>query len=196
MNASIEAAIRTKAADRTEKLAQTRLHLVNLLQHAEERLALAEQMHRGVDVQVKRVEEDLEGLAEERRLQKLYGGIEIEGTSDAEEEEEEEDKGKKRRATPGDVNRSKQRKTEAVPKPSTAQSPRRNPPVNSTTTDNANEPTYCICGQVSFGEMVACDDAACDVEWFHLDCVGLESPPQGKWYCSNCEARRLKNLTE
>jgi len=45
---------------------------------------------------------------------------------------------------------------------------------------------YCFCQQVSFGEMVACDNDACEREWFHLPCVGLTSPPQGKWYCDEC----------
>lgn len=29
------------------------------------------------------------------------------------------------------------------------------------------EPTYCICSQVSFGEMIACDNENCSIEWFH-----------------------------
>ncbi|KAI8984478.1 hypothetical protein BDF20DRAFT_392351 [Mycotypha africana] len=49
-----------------------------------------------------------------------------------------------------------------------------------------NEPVYCYCNQVSFGEMVACDNPDCEVEWFHLECVGLQTPPKGKWFCRNC----------
>ncbi|KAL7315812.1 hypothetical protein PS15m_004983 [Mucor circinelloides] len=49
-----------------------------------------------------------------------------------------------------------------------------------------NEPLYCYCSQVSFGEMVACDSGDCEIEWFHLECVGLKTPPKGKWYCKNC----------
>ena len=48
---------------------------------------------------------------------------------------------------------------------------------------------YCFCQQVSFGEMVACDNENCQREWFHLPCVGLTSPPQGKWYCDDCLAK-------
>lgn len=50
-----------------------------------------------------------------------------------------------------------------------------------------NEPVYCFCNQVSFGEMIACDNPNCGREWFHYPCVGLESPPKGKWYCRECE---------
>ncbi|KAG1362491.1 PHD finger protein ING [Cocos nucifera] len=49
-----------------------------------------------------------------------------------------------------------------------------------------NEPTYCFCNQVSYGEMVACDNPDCKIEWFHFGCVGLKEQPKGKWYCSNC----------
>ncbi|KAK1290927.1 PHD finger protein ING1 [Acorus calamus] len=49
-----------------------------------------------------------------------------------------------------------------------------------------NEPTYCFCNQVSFGEMVACDHPNCKIEWFHYGCVGLKEQPKGKWYCPDC----------
>ncbi|KAL5542488.1 hypothetical protein UlMin_010198 [Ulmus minor] len=54
-----------------------------------------------------------------------------------------------------------------------------------------NEPTYCFCNQVSYGEMVACDNPNCKIEWFHFGCVGLKEQPKGKWYCSDCAS--LKN---
>lgn len=50
-----------------------------------------------------------------------------------------------------------------------------------------NEPVYCYCKQVSWGEMVACDSPKCQNEWFHLACAGLNAPPEGKWYCNNCK---------
>ncbi|XP_011706367.1 PREDICTED: inhibitor of growth protein 3-like, partial [Wasmannia auropunctata] len=71
------------------------------------------------------------------------------------------------------------------------------PPVVTTTTqvvdpDNPdwtydpNEPRYCICNQVSYGDMVACDNSDCPFEWFHYPCVGITAPPKGKWYCPQC----------
>jgi hypothetical protein len=44
---------------------------------------------------------------------------------------------------------------------------------------DANEPRYCYCNGVSYGEMVACDADGCAKEWFHLDCVGLKVAPKG-----------------
>lgn len=52
-----------------------------------------------------------------------------------------------------------------------------------------NEPTYCICHQVSFGDMIACDNEKCQGgEWFHYQCVGLtpETRFKGNWYCPTC----------
>ncbi|XP_067110135.1 inhibitor of growth protein 3 isoform X1 [Osmerus mordax] len=49
-----------------------------------------------------------------------------------------------------------------------------------------NEPRYCICNQVSYGEMVGCDNQDCPIEWFHYGCVGLTEAPKGKWYCPQC----------
>lgn len=78
--------------------------------------------------------------------------------------------------------------------------------------DDPNEPRYCYCNRVSFGEMVGCDGEACKIEWFHLECVGLRSAPKNcellvshhsfcnlvttvantcyylvKWYCDDCK---------
>lgn len=72
--------------------------------------------------------------------------------------------------------------------------------------DEEGEPRYCYCNEVSFGEMVACDNDACPREWFHLSCVGMTKPPGKngklpllmvcigylltvlvKWYCNECK---------
>lgn len=84
--------------------------------------------------------------------------------------------------------------------------------------DEEQEPRYCYCNEVSFGEMVACDNDACPREWFHLSCVGMTKPPGKngmlhfslpcnfgasldtdldivKWYCNECKEnmRRSRN---
>ncbi|GAB0087199.1 Inhibitor of growth protein [Sergentomyia squamirostris] len=53
-------------------------------------------------------------------------------------------------------------------------------------TYDPNEPRYCICNQVSYGDMVACDNEDCPFEWFHYPCVGITQSPKGKWYCPQC----------
>lgn len=68
-----------------------------------------------------------------------------------------------------------------------------------------NEPRYCICGDVSFGTMICCENLdvcllpsvrtrtnlQCDREWFHLNCVGLSEVPgrTAKWYCPDCRVK-------
>ncbi|OAY75623.1 PHD finger protein ING2-like isoform X1 [Ananas comosus] len=56
-----------------------------------------------------------------------------------------------------------------------------------------NEPTYCICHQVSYGDMIACDNENCEGgEWFHYSCVGLtpETRFKGKWFCPTCRSQQ------
>lgn len=55
-----------------------------------------------------------------------------------------------------------------------------------------NEPTYCLCHQVSYGEMIGCDNPDCPIEWFHFACVGLTTKPKGKWFCPRCLEERKK----
>lgn len=52
-----------------------------------------------------------------------------------------------------------------------------------------NEPIYCSCRRVSFGQMVGCDNDDCKYEWFHFGCVGLTDQPPGKWYCHDCKTQ-------
>lgn len=57
-----------------------------------------------------------------------------------------------------------------------------------------NEPTYCLCEQVSYGEMIGCDNDECPIEWFHFSCVGLHHKPKGKWYCPKCRGENEKTM--
>ncbi|KAG5378628.1 hypothetical protein IGI04_026470 [Brassica rapa subsp. trilocularis] len=41
-------------------------------------------------------------------------------------------------------------------------------------------------GRKNYGEMIACDNNECKIEWFHFGCVGLKDQPKGKWYCPDC----------
>ncbi|XP_043927496.1 inhibitor of growth protein 2-like [Protopterus annectens] len=52
---------------------------------------------------------------------------------------------------------------------------------------DSNEPIYCLCNQVSYGEMIGCDSEQCPIELFHFSCVALTYKPKGKWYCQNAE---------
>jgi hypothetical protein len=73
-----------------------------------------------------------------------------------------------------------------------------------------NEPRYCICDDVSYGQMISCDNnvsssfalessttrlttcCQCDKEWFHLPCMNMTEDDipsrRAKWYCPDCRA--------
>ncbi|CAM9600990.1 unnamed protein product [Ectocarpus sp. 12 AP-2014] len=55
---------------------------------------------------------------------------------------------------------------------------------------STNEPVYCVCRQVGWGDMIGCDNEDCEHgEWFHYHCVGLEMVDQkeiGFWLCPGC----------
>ncbi|KAF2744098.1 hypothetical protein M011DRAFT_480174 [Sporormia fimetaria CBS 119925] len=53
--------------------------------------------------------------------------------------------------------------------------------------EGEEEPRYCYCNEVSYGNMIACDNDDCPREWFHLACVSLDKVPNSrtKWYCGD-----------
>ena len=55
-----------------------------------------------------------------------------------------------------------------------------------------NEPVYCLCRQVAFGEMIACDNEECAIEWFHYSCVNLNKKPRSTWLCPDCSRRKRR----
>ncbi|KAM0789715.1 hypothetical protein ACM66B_006573 [Microbotryomycetes sp. NB124-2] len=66
------------------------------------------------------------------------------------------------------------------------------PEVEMAEDDDADKTIYCFCQRVSFGEMIGCDGADCEREWFHLSCVGLQTIPKGKWLCEDCRIKAEK----
>lgn len=69
---------------------------------------------------------------------------------------------------------------------------------------DGDDKQYCFCNRVSFGEMIACDEPSCEVEWvryiissflflfsvvllqYHIQCIGLTVAPEGAWICDTC----------
>lgn len=46
---------------------------------------------------------------------------------------------------------------------------------------------YCKCrSHIQGSDMIACDNSKCKIEWFHYECVGITTPPDGEWYCDEC----------
>jgi hypothetical protein len=57
------------------------------------------------------------------------------------------------------------------------------------TSIDPNEPIYCFCRNVAYGEMIGCDNPNCQYEWFHYRCVGLTRQPTAgnRWLCPKCK---------
>ncbi|KAL1282303.1 hypothetical protein QQF64_001106 [Cirrhinus molitorella] len=88
--------------------------------------------------------------------------------------------------------REKRNKTSKKKKKSKAKAEREPSPTDLPI--DPNEPTYCLCEQVSFGEMIGCDNDECPIEWFHFSCVELNHKPKGKWYCPKCRGDTEKTM--
>ncbi|KAF0770808.1 Uncharacterized protein FWK35_00009164 [Aphis craccivora] len=55
------------------------------------------------------------------------------------------------------------------------------------TINNKDKRLYCFCNEVAYDKMIGCDNSKCRYEWFHYECVGIESEPKHeKWYCPVC----------
>jgi hypothetical protein len=52
--------------------------------------------------------------------------------------------------------------------------------------DGGDEKKYCICQSASYGDMSACDNESCPIEYFHWSCIGLKNEPLGRWICPVC----------
>jgi len=55
--------------------------------------------------------------------------------------------------------------------------------------NNHDRKTWCFCNQKASGQMIACDQDDCEIEWFHFVCVGLKVKPAGAWTCARCKSR-------
>jgi hypothetical protein len=47
------------------------------------------------------------------------------------------------------------------------------PSSSSSAQEEPPDESYCICGEGYVGQMIACDQPDCPVQWFHFKCVGL-----------------------
>lgn len=54
--------------------------------------------------------------------------------------------------------------------------------------DGEEQERYCFCNKPSSGDMVGCDNDDCRRQWFHFECVNLDSAPKSKrWFCDECK---------
>lgn len=149
----------------------------------ESKINIAKQVYESVDKQVRQLDNSLD--ISESRKKRIDGNV-LKLTNSK--------KKKGRKHSLSTENIKKIRKKRKIVEESCVQQPYvgQSPFVSSIGPDvmdmpvDPNEPTYCVCRQVSFGQMVMCDNSECPIEWFHFGCVGLEAQPEGKWFCPKC----------
>lgn len=201
--------------DATRLLDDIRAGFLTGLSHAEEKVAIAENIHQTVKGHIVKLEDDLKHFEEEVRLAKLAGANKtIVHEEPAEEEDTPAGSGSRRKEK-----RSRSKDEAGAPEvlPVRKRSRANNALEAAVTTAQKEvasteghehhagqlpelpegggpELTYCYCSQPSYGDMIACDaNSECDLEWFHYGCVGLESPPKDQWFCPDCTARMARN---
>lgn len=163
-------------------------------EYGDDKVQLAVQTYEMVDKHIRRLDSDLSRFEDELKQQRQQQGCE-EGSSE---------KGRKRKSDKTETVKKKKKgkKGEDSDEPTgmmSSLSTSATPLITMATDMNVldmpvdpNEPTYCLCHQVSYGEMIGCDNSDCLIEWFHFGCVGLTTKPKGKWFCPKCSAERKK----
>ncbi|XP_070041969.1 PHD finger protein ING1-like isoform X2 [Nicotiana tomentosiformis] len=153
---------------------------------ADEKVALASQAYDLVDAHIQQLDQYLKKFDEELRRERDVAGVTgTPATTVA-------NNGKSGRSGEGKGGRKKTRLATAAAATATAAAAATPSGMDLDLPVDPNEPTYCFCNQVSYGEMVACDNPNCKIEWFHYGCVGLKEQPKGKWFCADCAGTQKK----
>ncbi len=56
--------------------------------------------------------------------------------------------------------------------------------------EEGKTPVWCYCRKEESGTMIACDDEACQIVWFHAECLRIKKIPKGTWLCPDCRKKR------
>ncbi|MCJ1279759.1 hypothetical protein MMC21_007583 [Puttea exsequens] len=63
-------------------------------------------------------------------------------------------------------------------------------------TDTLDDATRykCLCGYYNtFADWIECSAGPlCEIQWYHLMCVGLDNAPRGDWFCPICKSNRKR----
>uniref|UniRef100_A0A803Q3T6 PHD finger protein ING n=1 Tax=Cannabis sativa TaxID=3483 RepID=A0A803Q3T6_CANSA len=174
----------------------------NALNLCTEKVLLAQQAYDLIDSHVKRLDEDLTHFAEDLKQEGKIGPDEPAILPPMPLVPKAEKRKHVQYGTPQpkrfdyrerDWDRDRDRDFELMPPPGSHKKDFATP-VDAEQPIDPNEPTYCVCHQVSFGDMIACDNENCQGgEWFHYACVGLtpETRFKGKWYCPTCRSQPM-----
>ncbi|KAG8197880.1 hypothetical protein JTE90_020260 [Oedothorax gibbosus] len=187
--------------EQTERTNKIRIMFKKALDYGDDKVNLAMQTYEMVDKHIRRLDADLarfEADLKDKALNPQSSEPDVVQKKKGRKSAEEKKKKGRRAASDDDEPKSvkKKLKQQLIIQPEIASLPSAltitHPSDVLDMPVDPNEPTYCFCHQVSYGEMIGCDNPDCPIEWFHFACVGLASKPKGKWYCSNCSSERKK----
>jgi len=142
-----------------------------------------------VDKHIRKLDSDLAKFESEMKEKGRLSQTESE-EEEVQNKKKTKDKKKKGSAKEEEKSKGKKKKTTKSEQHTTPVHQFTNLPVPQEVLDmpvDPNEPTYCLCQQVSYGEMIGCDNQDCPIEWFHFGCMDLHTKPKGKWYCPKCQ---------
>uniref|UniRef100_A0A9J7Z104 Inhibitor of growth family, member 5a n=2 Tax=Cyprinus carpio TaxID=7962 RepID=A0A9J7Z104_CYPCA len=178
--------VRNLAPDqRVEHLQKIQNGFSKCKEYSDDKVQLAMQTYEMVDKHIRRLDADLARFENELKEKLDVSGYESPENRTAKKpgrgnlKEKRRSKGRGRKSSDDDSPRKK--KTKNSPEFSESILPVHPSDVLDMPVD-PNEPTYCLCHQVSYGEMIGCDNPDCPIEWFHFACVDLTTKPKGKWY--------------
>mmetsp|Transcript_18968 Transcript_18968/g.56524 ORF Transcript_18968/g.56524 Transcript_18968/m.56524 type:complete len:245 (-) Transcript_18968:411-1145(-) len=161
--------------------------VTKLVSLADEKVTIAAQVYDFIDKHIQKLDEDLRTLDGEIRADRQRLRLaDDERATDRLEAGKPRGRGRPPSAVGADAAGQKKRgRKRANPEPPV---PEETDPIGShlLPVQQENEPLYCYCQKPSHGEMVACDNDECALEWFHYECVGLTAAPVGQWYCPDC----------
>jgi len=153
---------------------------------SDDKVNIAVNTYELIDKQIRRLDSDLAKFESEMKEKGRISQTESEEEEEEEVLEKKKTKDKKKRKVEDEKRKKKTKKTESLSTPVHSMSGTIPQEVLDMPVD-PNEPTYCTCQQVSYGEMIGCDNQDCPIEWFHFGCMDLSHKPKGKWYCPKCQ---------
>ncbi|NP_001381261.1 inhibitor of growth protein 5 [Rattus norvegicus] len=181
------------SAQRVEHLQKIQSAYSKCKEYSDDKVQLAMQTYEMVDKHIRRLDADLARF--EADLKDRMDGSDFESTGSRSlkkgrsQKEKRSSRGRGRRTSEEDTPKKKKHKSGSEFNDSILSvhpSDVLDMPVD------PNEPTYCLCHQVSYGEMIGCDNPDCPIEWFHFACVDLTTKPKGKWFCPRCVQEKRK----
>lgn len=177
---------------RTERINDIQNHFLKNKEYSDKKVKLAMQTYETVDKHIQKLDNDLARFEGELKEKILGKAAPKEKKRKKGKEKDVDDDLPKRKKKKGNASENEASFTATIPAIPFAGMSHSSDVLDMPV--DPNEPTYCICHQVSYGEMIGCDNPDCPIEWFHFGCVSLTLKPKGKWYCPKCLQERKKRI--